>query len=273
MHGLSKSRYTTFCQCEKVLWLKAYKSQEEVIVSDRQLRLENGNRVGDLAMGLFGPYVEVTTLNLDGSQNLDAMVAKTKEEMRKGTSVICEASFFYEGNYCAVDILCKTDNGWAIYEVKSVTDINSSKKRDQLMEFTLDIAYQRWLLEHCGINVTGTFLVYLDKKYERQGALDLQKLFVIKDMGELINKELPKVSESVSKAMQILANPKELEQGLSRACNKPYPCGFWNYCTRFCLSHLCLTFMAEQSIARGMIGFSFLRNWSSSTKAKCRLMT
>lgn len=67
MTGLSKSRYTMFCQCEKALWLKANKPQEEVMDSDRQLRLENGNRVGDLAMGMFGPYVEVTTLNPDGS--------------------------------------------------------------------------------------------------------------------------------------------------------------------------------------------------------------
>ena len=122
MRGLSKSRYTTFCQCEKVLWLKAYKQQEEVIEPERITRFENDNKVGDLAMGLFGPYVEVTTLNLDGSLNLDAMVAKTKEEMQKGTLVICEASFFYGNNYCAVDILRRTNDGWAIYEVKSSSD-------------------------------------------------------------------------------------------------------------------------------------------------------
>lgn len=143
MRGLSKSRYVMFRQCEKSLWLKANKPQEAVVDPERLNRLENGNRVGDLAMGIFGPYVEVTTQNFDGSLNLNAMVAKTKEEMRKGTPVICEASFFYEGNYCAVDILRKTEDGWAIYEVKSVTDINSGKKRDQLMEFTWDISYQR----------------------------------------------------------------------------------------------------------------------------------
>ncbi len=31
MRGLSKSRYTTFCQCEKALWLKVYKPEEEVL--------------------------------------------------------------------------------------------------------------------------------------------------------------------------------------------------------------------------------------------------
>ena len=130
MRGLSKSRYTTFCQCEKALWLKTYKPQEEVLEPERIARFENGNRVGDLAMGLLGPYVEVTTLNLDGSLNLDAMVSKTKEEMQKGTPVICEASFFYGNNYCAVDILRRTNDGWAIYEVKSSSD--NERKRETM---------------------------------------------------------------------------------------------------------------------------------------------
>lgn len=232
MRGLSKSRYVMFRQCEKSLWLKANKPQEAVVDPERLNRLENGNRVGDLAMGIFGPYVEVTTQNSDGSLNLNAMVAKTKEEMRKGTPVICEASFFFEDNYCAVDILRKTDDGWAIYEVKSVTDINSSKKRDQLMEFTWDISYQRWLLEQNDVNVTGTYLVYLDSTYYRHGALDLQKLFAIKDMAGLVNEEFPEVQGRVDRAMKVLANPEEPQQELSRACEKPYKCMFWDYCTR-----------------------------------------
>ena len=61
----------------------------------------------------------VTTTREDGSLDLKAMVDKTQEEMAKGTEVICEASFTFDGNYCAVDVLKKTETGWAIYEVKS----------------------------------------------------------------------------------------------------------------------------------------------------------
>ena len=228
MHGLSKSRYTTFCQCEKALWLKVYKPQEEVMGSDRQTRFENGNKVGDLAMGLFGDYVEVTTHNPDGNLSHDVMVAKTKVEMQKGTSVICEASFFYEGNYCAVDILRKTDDGWAIYEVKSVTNPN----KDKMTEYSWDIAYQRWLLENNGVNVTGTYLVYLDNTYIRHGALDLQKLFAIKDMSDLVSEELLKVQDRVDKAMKVLAYPTEPILNLGMYCQKPYECEFLNYCKR-----------------------------------------
>ena len=230
MKGLSKSRYVMFRQCEKSLWLEAYKENEKKIDDSRKSIFENGQRVGDIAKGLFGPYVDVTTYkpNSVEDKDLGAMVAKTKEEMKKGTPAICEASFFYKDNYCAVDILRKTEDGWAIYEVKSVTNLDE----DKVTEYSWDIAYQKWLLEHCGINVTGTFLVYLDKNYVRHGALDLQKLFAIKDMSDLVSEELLKVQDRVDKAMKVLADPKEPILNLGMYCQKPYECEFLNYCKR-----------------------------------------
>lgn len=109
---LSKSRYTLFCQCEKALWLRVNKPEEAIVDAGLEARFEQGNEVGDLAMGLFGNYVEVTAEREDGSLDLESMVEKTKQEMKKGTETICEASFTFENNYCAVDILRKTDNGW-----------------------------------------------------------------------------------------------------------------------------------------------------------------
>jgi len=228
MKGLSKSRYTTFCQCEKALWLKVYKPQEETEDPDKLLRLKAGNLVGDLAMGLFGPFVEVTTLNPDGSLDLNTMVNKTQKEMKKGAPIICEASFFHEGNYCAVDILRKTEKGWAIYEVKSVTNLD----KDNMDEFSCDMAYQKWLLQQCNVNVTGVFLVYLNKNYTRHNALNLQQLFDIINMEEPVNAEQNKVSIGACRAMQVLSNPLEPMNDLGNHCKHPYKCGFWNYCTR-----------------------------------------
>ena len=58
MEGLSKSRYTAFCQCPKNLWLKVYKPEEAIVDEALQAHFEQGNEVGDLAMGLFGKYKE-----------------------------------------------------------------------------------------------------------------------------------------------------------------------------------------------------------------------
>lgn len=39
MKGLSKSRYTAFCQCPKNLWLKVYKPEMAVVDEALQARL------------------------------------------------------------------------------------------------------------------------------------------------------------------------------------------------------------------------------------------
>ena len=174
MKGLSKSRYTLFSQCPKALWLRVYKPEEAEVDDALQARFEKGNEVGDLAMQLFGPFVEVTTKNEDGSLNLAAMIEKTKQEMEAGTEVICEASFSYLleqrienfnailgeergplvirrsiSNYCAVDILRKTTDGWAIYEVKSSSFPEFDGQEAKLEKYAPDIAYQKWVIWLC----------------------------------------------------------------------------------------------------------------------------
>lgn len=212
--GLSKSRYTAFCQCPKNLWLKMYKPDEATVDAGVETRFEQGNEVGDLAMGLFGPFVEVTTIRADGSLDLTAMVEKTKEEMTKGTDVIREASFTFERNYCAVDILRKTKKGWAIYEVKSSSFPEFDGQEAKLEKYAPDIAYQKWVLTQCGINVTDTYLVCLNSDYVRQGELNLQQLFVTIDMKELVENEYPKVPVRVNDALKLLTCEEEPDIGL-----------------------------------------------------------
>lgn len=227
---LSKSRYTLFCQCEKALWLRVNKPEEAIVDAGLEARFEQGNEVGDLAMGLFGNYVEVTAEREDGSLDLEAMVEKTKQEMNKGTETICEASFTFENNYCAVDILRKTDNGWAIYEVKSSSFNDSKDGESKLEKYAPDIAYQKWVLTQCGINVTDTYLICLDSEYVLNGKLDLQQLFVTIDMKDLVKNEYDKVPSQVKQAMNMLQKEDEPNTDLSENCMKPYCCAFLEYC-------------------------------------------
>ena len=223
----SKSRYTTAFQCPKILWLREHKPEEEEPLSEQdQAVLDNGNMVGDLAMGLFGDFVEVTTYRADNSEKLDfaAMIEKTGAEMANGTENICEASFSYDGLYCAVDILRKENGGWAIYEVKSATH-----RKDINIE---DISYQKYVLEHCGVNVTGVYLVYLNSEYVRQGELDIKQLFVVEDVSAEVNNEIQNVEPVLESAKQILSLEDEPEKSISESCRSPYPCRFWKYCTR-----------------------------------------
>ncbi|OYP58487.1 DUF2779 domain-containing protein [Prevotella sp. P3-122] len=232
MKQLSKSRYTAFCQCTKNLWLKVYKPQETTVDDGVQARFEQGNKVGDLAMGLFGEYMEAHAEKPDGSLDLTKMVEQTRQWMDEGVENICEASFICEGGYCAVDILRKTAGGWAIYEVKSTSFPEFNGQKAKLEKYAPDIAYQKWVLTQCGVNVTGTYLVCLNSDYVRQGELDINQLFVINDMKEMVENEYPKVQARVSQAMKVINSEQEPDTELSECCMKPYGCAFWEYCKR-----------------------------------------
>jgi len=58
-YNISKSRYCSAVQCPKILWLK--KNNPDAFDSSvmNQSVLDTGSAVGDLAMSLFGDYVEV----------------------------------------------------------------------------------------------------------------------------------------------------------------------------------------------------------------------
>ena len=74
-YNISKSRYCSAVQCPKILWLK--KNMPDVFDASvvNQAVLDAGSAVGDLAMGLFGDFVEVPF------GNLSDMVVKTKQLM------------------------------------------------------------------------------------------------------------------------------------------------------------------------------------------------
>jgi len=222
--NLSKSKYTTTWQCPKALWMKKYKPEELVLDDAILARMKTGNEVGDLAMGIFGDYVDVTEYT-DGKIDLLKMCNRTVIEMSKGTKNICEASFEYDGLYCAVDILRKEEGGYAIYEVKSST-------HDDKDVYFADIAYQKYVLEHCNINVTGTYLVVINNEYIFDGTMKLNELFKTTDVKEGVNDQSLNVEAVLKVAQKILASKEEPDIDIDIHCNKPYKCSFWKYCSR-----------------------------------------
>ena len=229
----SKSKYCGLWQCPKIAWLKKHMPEQATLDSGILARMDAGNVVGDLAMGLFGDFVEVTAK--DGDRlDLDEMIRRTNEEMAKGTPIICEASFRWEGLYCAVDILRKDGDGWAIYEVKSSTkhQRDDGKWEDDKEVYIADISYQKYVLDHCGVKVTGTYLVCLNGDYVFDGTLDIQKLFFISDAAEAVAGVIGEVEANINKAREILPLETEPDIDLDVHCKKPYFCAFWKYCSR-----------------------------------------
>lgn len=253
MKNLSKSKYTTFRQCSKALWLSVYKPEEAVIDDSLQARFEAGNEIGDLAMSYLGPYEEMTAHTSDGKLNLTEMIHRTQDAIARGVENIAEASFSWNGNYCAVDILHKTQGGWAIYEVKSSSGSMAMSKTDaDYIKYARDIAYQKYVLEQCGITVTGTYLVRIDKEYVRGDELDIQGLFYTANLKELVEQEYQVVPQMITAAKNVLA-AHEPNLDIDMRCHDPYNCTFWQYCTK----HLPKPSVFDVYGGQGSSGFTF----------------
>ena len=224
--NFSKSKYCAFCQCPKILWLNKYKPEEKKEDPSKQERFEKGNVVGDLAMQLFGEFVEVTSYDSDGNLDMSKMIENTSECLKNGTINICEASFAPQGHFCSVDILHKEKDGYAIYEVKSSTHVTPV--------YITDVAYQKYVLEKCGINVTGTYVVHINSDYVFDGTLDVQKLFTIKDVWTLVEEESKKldIDADLITMNEICNCENEPNIDLSINCREPYECAYWEYCSR-----------------------------------------
>ena len=216
---LSKTKYCNAVQCPKMLWLKQMKPECFDSSVMNQSVLDAGNEVGDLAMGLFGPYTEVAF------NDLSQMISDTQALLLAGTPIIAEASFSYNGLFCSVDILKVIDQtNVEIYEIKSSTEISDI--------YYHDAAYQNYVLTRLGYNVQKVCLVNIDNTYVRHGDLELNKLFKINDITFKAKEMFSEVDARVLFLAQYLENATEPNDGIDMHCFQPYPCGFFAYCAR-----------------------------------------
>ncbi len=218
---LSKSKYTRALQCPKMLWMDMHKPSEAVDNSTLQEIFERGTDVGDLARSYFGEYSLVPH-----SDKKSFMIEETQKLIEEGVTIIAEASFAYNGNFCSVDILRKTPCGWEMYEVKSSTEL-----KDVYLD---DIAYQCYVLKNCGINLTGIYNMHLNSNYVRNGELDIKQLFTVEDCSEAVFMRLPYVEQNIQQIEQFFARTEdyEPEYDIGMHCEKPYICAYKNYCQR-----------------------------------------
>ena len=222
---ISKSRYVNYRQCPKKLWLNVY--HPELADEMDQTVFKNGTMVGELAQDLF-PGGDLVTFDEQNPENIDNMVRQTQELMQDGVDVIYEAAFSHSGLLAICDILVKakgtTGDQYDIYEVKS-----STKLKDVYIE---DVAFQQYVLGLCGISVRDTYVVYINSQYERQGDLELSKLFTIEPVTEASKALQAEVDQGLPGVFSLLESEEEYQCDIGPQCSDPYECEFTTYCWR-----------------------------------------
>ena len=217
--NLSKSKYCYGLQCKKMLWL--IKNKPEVMSdSNNEAILEQGNMVHEVARYLFGEHINITY-----SDNLSEMVKDTYRTIESYKDVIItEASFNYKNNFCSVDILCKKNDTYEIYEVKSSTELKDV--------YINDASYQYYVLTSLGYKISKCSIVVINRGYERIGNIDLDKLFLKFDITKDVLALQDKVKVTIDEINKYMENTSEPKEEIGEQCFRPYDCLFFDYCTR-----------------------------------------
>ncbi len=213
--GISKTDFMRGMQCVKMLWLDKHKPNLKVIPPVVQKRLDAGNDFGDRAMAMFGDYEEMTVYRPGTTiPDTKAMVEKTKEHLAFGTPVICEAAFVNYNNYCAADILRKTETGYDFYEVK-----NSPGVYDQ---FIKDAGFQYYIMARCNVKI--------DRIYIVTHGTDEDNPFVLNDVTNDAKGYYNWINDHIwaLNRMQKERNEINVEPGIQ--CTQPYECWSYEYC-------------------------------------------
>lgn len=235
--NISKSRFTAYHQCPKMMWLKIYKPEEEVKDKSLETRMEDGHRIGALARGLFGQYADATVLNEDGTPNIVEMIKRTRELIAAGATVIAEASFSWDGFFCSVDMLRITeDRLYELYEVKS-SSVDMSIEKDVRLkkkQYAPDCGFQKLVLSKIGLPMKSSNIVLINSQFvksDKPVEQELSKLFCVINMDDVVNDEYMETIRNMGHdAMTLAHSESEPEQCLGGHCKKPYDCPFMQYC-------------------------------------------
>jgi hypothetical protein len=215
---LSKSLFLRGLQCPKSLYL--YKSQPDLrdqVSEAQEAVFRAGTDVGIVAQGLF-PGGKVITYN---GLSLPDQLKLTQDEIDAGTPVLYEPAFQFDKVFVKADILRKVGEEWDLYEVKGSTGIKEV--------YLNDIALQYYVLKNSGLPIRKAYLVYINNQYVRNGALDLDQLFLFEDVTGMAIEREEFVREEIGRLRGTLAGNLPVTD-IGEHCNDPYPCDFHGHC-------------------------------------------
>lgn len=213
--AITKTDFMRGMQCPKMLWLDKHKPGLKVIPPEMQALLDAGNDFGDRAMGMFGPYEEMTAYR-PGTMIPDkkAMLANTQDAIERGVAVICEAAFSNYNNYCAVDILRKTADGYDFYEVKNAPDVHP--------QFIRDAGFQYYIMARCKMKI-GRIYIVIHGPDESDPFVPVDVTAEAKGYYSWINDHIWDLNRMQKQAEEVSFAPGE-------QCTNPYECWYYGYC-------------------------------------------
>ncbi|GJL48877.1 DUF2779 domain-containing protein [Candidatus Nitrospira salsa] len=221
---LSKSKFLSGLQCTKRLYYEVHTPElAGEIDPERQAIMNMGTEIGEIARRRFPHGILVT----ETYRQTSAALRRTTELVEdQTTSVIFEGAFEWQGTLVRADILERVEHDtWKLIEVKSTAKVKPIHIHD--------LAVQAEVLLGAGIQLVGFGLMHLNTRYVYEGGpLDLEALFIIEDLTEVVMERAANVHKQLEEMRQILRAPFPPSIAPDGHCHTPYACPFWANCTK-----------------------------------------
>ena len=213
---LTKSRYLSWLQCPKRLWLEVHQPDLQADLSLAQQRIiQQGTEVGAFARTYFPGGVLI-----DSSDRQQAII-QTQAAILGDVPYIFEAAFQWESLYIKCDVLERQDsNCWSAIEVKSASKVKP--------EYLDDLAFQTYVLHNLDVQLRSTELLNVNTK--SCFFPDLQNFFIRTDLTDEVTDLLGTMSGQLQQASNTIAQTSCPDIEIGDRCTKPNPCPFKPHC-------------------------------------------
>ncbi|MEI6312794.1 MAG: DUF2779 domain-containing protein [Bacteroidota bacterium] len=220
MPTISKSHFVSGIQCEKKLYFDVYRKDLKPSENKESQRLfSNGNNVGKLAQKAF-PHGKDATIEMNNDWS--KAIHFTKRWLKEGLNTIYEATFSHSRVFAALDILHHTENErWAI-EVKSSTDVKDYHINDASIQY--------WVMNKSGFPPDRFFIMHINSDYIKNGPIDVNEIFTLTDISDLVITKQAWVSEQLNRLFDILDAKKEPFLEIGKHCKNPFLCDYKHHC-------------------------------------------
>lgn len=226
MRNFSKSKLLALRQCPKRLWLEIHRPDLRQDSAATEASFQMGHQVGDIARRIYDPKNLGTLINVQNEGFKKAFERST--ELLKNPNPIFEAGFSAGGALAFADVMLpETIDGkqvWRMVEVKSSTSVKDYHHDD--------VAVQAFIAQSAGVPLQSIALAHIDSSWTYPGNDNYSGLLFEVDLTTEAFARTDEVKAWITQAQLTAASPSEpaIETGLH--CDKPYPCGFYDHCSR-----------------------------------------
>lgn len=207
MPVLTKSKFLCGLQCPRLLWHASKKLLPEVSLAD-QHKFDQGHLFEEYVKKLYPDSVDFNGLEHDEG------LIKTEEAVLQ-KKIVFEASFSFEDLFVRSDLIIPVSDGWELYEIKSSTEVKP--------QHIPDLAFQKFVLEKCGLKVKKSFVIFLNKEYVKQGAVNPKELCCFEEVTEKVDL-VDGIEKDAKEFLKIMELSEYEDIPIGQHCNKPYEC-------------------------------------------------